>query len=139
MERVKSTTKSKAHSKEKISTTTLLSTPLVPNKEEQIESVTEPIPKPSKSKKNTIVPLSADVDTDISATTSINASVSSALINSIVSSNKHKVKLAKKSKKIAPQPHPAFYYVSTYKCKNILKRINIIFTYKIYFHILIIY
>ncbi|XP_027846878.2 transcription initiation factor TFIID subunit 3-like isoform X1 [Aphis gossypii] len=110
VERVKSTTKSKAHSKEKISTTTLLSTPLVPNKEEQIESVTEPIPKPSKSKKNTIVPLSADVDTDISATTSINASVSSALINSIVSSNKHKVKLAKKSKKIAPQPHPAFYY-----------------------------
>lgn len=139
MERVKSTTKSKTHSKEKTSATTLLSMPLVPNKEEQIESVTEPIPKPSKSKKNTIVPLSADVDTDISATTSINASVSSALINSIVSSNKHKIKIAKKSKKIVTQPHPAYYYVSTYKCRNILKLINIIFTYKIYFHILIIY
>jgi len=88
--------------------------PLVPNKEEQIENVTEPIPKPSKSKKNTVVPPSAVVDTDISVTTSVNASVSSALINSIASSNKHKVKTTKKSKKVVTQPHPAFYYVSTY-------------------------
>ncbi|XP_025200448.1 transcription initiation factor TFIID subunit 3 [Melanaphis sacchari] len=111
VERVKSSTaKSKAHSKDKLSTTTSQSIPLVSNKEEKIESVTEPVSKPSKSKKNAVVPPSAVVDTDISVITSLNASVSSALINSITSSNKQKVKTAKKSKKIVTQPHPAFYY-----------------------------
>ncbi|XP_008178376.1 transcription initiation factor TFIID subunit 3 isoform X1 [Acyrthosiphon pisum] len=110
VERVKSSTiKSKAHSKDKLSTTTLPSVPLVP-KEEEIESVTEPIPKPSKSKKTAVLPPSTVMDSDIPATTSGNASVSSAVTNSVASSNKHKVKTTKKSKKITTQPHPAFYF-----------------------------
>lgn len=114
MERVKSsTTKSKTHSKEKLSTATLQPVPLVP-KEEEIESVTESIHKPTKSKKSTVVPPSTVVVTDIPVTTSGNASVSSAVANSVASSNKHKVKTTKKSKKITTQPHPAFYFVSTH-------------------------
>lgn len=113
VERVKlSTVKSKSHSKEKLSTATSPSVPLIPK--EEIESVTEPLPKPSKSKKTTVVPLSTVVDFNIPATTSGNASVSSSVTNSVASSNKHKVKTTKKSKKIITQPHPAFYFVSTH-------------------------
>lgn len=114
VERVKSSTiKSKAHSKDKLSTATLQSVPLAP-KEVEIESITEPIPKSSKSKKAAVLPLTTVVDADISATTSGNASVSSVVTNSVALSNKHKVKTTKKSKKITTQPHPAFYFVSTH-------------------------
>ncbi|XP_022162319.1 transcription initiation factor TFIID subunit 3-like [Myzus persicae] len=110
VERVKSSTaKSKAHTKEKLSSATLPPVQLV-LKEEEIESVTEPIPKPSKSKKPTVVPPSTVMVTDIPATTSGNASASSAVTNAVASSNKHKVKTTKKSKKITTQPHPAFYF-----------------------------
>lgn len=115
VEKVKSSTKSKAHSKEKSSTAILPSVPLVSTKEKEIESVTEHIPKPSKSKKSTVVPSSATVvDTDNHVTASVNTSVFSAINNSVAPNNKHKFKTTKKSKKTVTRPHPAFYFVSTY-------------------------
>lgn len=137
VERVKSSTvKSKAHSKEKLSTATSPNVPLIPK--EEIESVTEPLPKPSKSKKTSVVPPSAVVDSNIPATTSGNASVSYSITNSVASSNKHKVKTAKKSKKTINQPNPAFYFVSTHTNVVIYfdfhhAKYNIIF----FFHLLI--
>lgn len=114
VERVKtSTTKSKTHSKDKLSTS-LPSVSITPIKEEKIEkSISEPKePKPTKSKKSSIVASNSVVDIDIPLATTANVSSPTGNPNnSAISGNKQKVKTSKKPKKLV-SAHPAFYFVS---------------------------
>lgn len=115
VERVKpSSTKSKTHSKEK-SSAVLPSISLKCTKEDDVESIPET--KQSKSKKSIVspaVPPSSDVNVDIPSTASGNTSISSSVdTNSASSSNKHKIKTVKKSKKTEIEKPAAFYFVST--------------------------
>lgn len=109
VERIKSSvTKTKIHSKEKLSTDNLPVVSVTPSIEEEVKSLPEP--KPPKLKKST--PVSSTI-VDIPSTISSNSSISSAAVsNSVTPNNKPKVKTVKKSKKTLTQQHPAFYFVS---------------------------
>lgn len=113
VENIKSAiTKSKVHSKDK-NPTVPVSTLLTSNKEDSTVKTIDP--KPSKSKKSTVI-LPSTVE-NISTSHEISSDPSPLPIssdNAVASGNKHKIKTSKKPKKLSTQSPPAFYFVSVF-------------------------
>lgn len=104
-------TKSKVHSKDK-NPTTPVSTLVTSNKEDSTVKTLDP--KPSKSKKSTVVlpSIVENIPTSHEITSDPLPVPISTDNNAVVSGSKHKIKTSKKPKKLSTQSHPAFYFVS---------------------------